>query len=215
MLFGSKAWCDDHICIEPDIGTRLTEASLSLRAAMTGILGPDAYNEQTFSQWFREGTALGLTWNLNTMSLSILPDKICHQESPDMLSASTTTRRELNKLPGSVRHVSTCILSARPFFQRIAALARTAPRFRAVTVTDDVRDDIRWFLSILAVDRLNLVPLARFSEQQDPEFYITMNASDRGLGAVFLLQNQYLQVEYTQREREEFAAFNATGEGDF
>ncbi|OWZ06519.1 hypothetical protein PHMEG_00021217 [Phytophthora megakarya] len=154
MLFDDKAWCDDHICIEPNIGSR---------AVMTGVLGPDACNEQNVSQWFREGTAFGLTWNLNTMSLSIPPDKI-----------SKAIRRLQNI----------------PLFQRITALARSASRFRAVTVTDDVRDDIRWFLSILAVDRLNLVPLALLYEQQDPEFYITMDASDR-------------------------VSFNATGEGDF
>lgn len=38
--FTCSAWCDDYICVKPDIGTRLPEANIALRSAMTEVLGP-------------------------------------------------------------------------------------------------------------------------------------------------------------------------------
>ncbi|OWZ01067.1 LOW QUALITY PROTEIN: hypothetical protein PHMEG_00027620 [Phytophthora megakarya] len=207
ILVDGKAWCDDHICIEPDIGTRLTEASLSLRAAMTGVLGPDACNEQNFSQWFREGTALGLTWNVNTMSLSISPDKISKAISrlQDTLSASTTFRRELNNLLGSLWHVSTCILSTRPFskeLQRWLGLHRvSARRYTLVPL----------HLGCGLIEFGTACPISRATRSQ-----ILHYDGCKWSGSVrrIPLQQQYLQVEYTQGEREEIAPFNTTGEVD-
>ncbi|KAJ8519817.1 hypothetical protein ON010_g18032 [Phytophthora cinnamomi] len=56
----SAAWCDDYICAEPDIGTRLGEADLAHRSEMIDVLGPHACNEDKFSQWFKSGKAIGL-----------------------------------------------------------------------------------------------------------------------------------------------------------
>eukprot|EP00644_Phytophthora_capsici_P013969 jgi/Phyca11/98814/e_gw1.3.382.1 len=143
--FDGKAWCDDHICIEPDVGSRLAEASVSLRTAMTTILGPHACNDEKFSPWFVEGKALGLQWNLSTMTLAMPTEKIqkAHRRVQELQQALTASRRQLNKLLGSLRHVATCVRAATPFFQRVSSLARRTSEFQPSVVTDEVREDLR------------------------------------------------------------------------
>ncbi|OWY98295.1 hypothetical protein PHMEG_00030972 [Phytophthora megakarya] len=38
--FDRKVWCDDHVSIEADVGSRLSETNMALRTAMTTVLGP-------------------------------------------------------------------------------------------------------------------------------------------------------------------------------
>ena len=74
--FDGKAWCDDHNCIESNIGSRLAEAELSLRQAMVDFLGPDSCNEEKFTSWFRTGKSLGLLWDIENLSISMPEAKI-------------------------------------------------------------------------------------------------------------------------------------------
>ncbi|ETK95461.1 hypothetical protein L915_01609 [Phytophthora nicotianae] len=100
--YDGKAWCDDHICIEPNIGSRLMEASISLRSAMVTILGPNACNEEKFTPWFTEGKALGLHWNLNLMTLSMPEDKITKalQRLSDLQAAQTASKNATKQVTG-------------------------------------------------------------------------------------------------------------------
>ncbi|ETM01899.1 hypothetical protein L917_01555, partial [Phytophthora nicotianae] len=215
--YDGKAWCDDHICIEPNIGSRLMEASISLRSAMVTILGPNACNEEKFTPWFTEGKALGLHWNLNLMTLSMPEDKITKalQRLSDLQAAQTASKTQLNKLLGSLRHVATCVRSAAPFFQRIASFARTTTRYRPSLVSDDVCDDLRWFTAILRVGRLNSVQLSRFVNAKDPDHHIHMDASDRGLCALWPARKEYLQLEFDADELQQIADFNGLTSDEF
>ncbi|OWZ17930.1 LOW QUALITY PROTEIN: hypothetical protein PHMEG_0008059 [Phytophthora megakarya] len=158
--FDGEAWCDKHAGIEVDVGSRLMEASIALRTAMVTVLGPYARNNETFTPWFTEGRALGFHWNLVKMMLSMLVDK-------------------LNNLLGSSRHVATWVRTVAPFYQRIAALARSTSRFYPTSISEEVRDVLRRFVAILRTDRLNSVPLSCFVDSQQPDYHIFMDASDR------------------------------------
>ncbi|KAG6944756.1 hypothetical protein JG687_00017674, partial [Phytophthora cactorum] len=74
--FDGKVWCDDHNCVEPDIGSRLGEAAIVLRRAMIRVLGPAACNEDFFTEWFSHGSALGLDWNLEQRTVSMPEAKL-------------------------------------------------------------------------------------------------------------------------------------------
>ncbi|ETN14855.1 hypothetical protein PPTG_07106 [Phytophthora nicotianae INRA-310] len=166
--FDAKTWCDDHNLIEPDIGSRLAEAELALRRSMTTILGPEAVNEDKFTQWDTKGKMLGLLWNIPCSLLSMPSEKITKALTriDDMLDQKNTTRQCIQKLLGSLRHVATCIPSARPFFQQLSSLTWGHRRYSAIPVTSAARDDLYWFRSILLHAEFNAVPLSRFSGSQ-------------------------------------------------
>ncbi|KAG6955657.1 hypothetical protein JG687_00011068 [Phytophthora cactorum] len=205
--FDSKAWWDDQILIEPDVGTRLVDANISIRAAMVGVLGPNACNEEKFSRWFRVGRALGLLWNLDKMTLSIPPEKIekARQRIRSMLVSPTTTRRRLNELLRSLRHVATCIPAAKAFFQRITTLAKRTPRFASVRVSTEAKEDFKWFCAVLYQSKLNAVPLSRFAQTEVPNWHVFMNASDFGLCCLLPARNEFIQVEFSALEKARIA----------
>jgi hypothetical protein len=69
-------WCDDHTCLEIDSGIRCFLANLSLRRAMSTVLGPGAVNERKFTSWNERGRALGLDWDTVSGTVAIPPDKL-------------------------------------------------------------------------------------------------------------------------------------------
>jgi hypothetical protein len=216
-FFDAKAWCDDHTCIEPDLGSRLEEANIALRSSMVSILGANACNEKKFTTWFQRGRALGLDWDLKKLIVSMPPEKIGKALSRirAIAGGETTTRTQLNKLMGSLRHVVTCIRPAASFVQRLAGLARSTPRFGSVPISAAVRDDLRWFLLILLTGRLNQVPLTRFTLRHEPDFEVHMDASDRGVCALLPARREFIQVEFAAHERRLIQEFNSTGANDF
>jgi hypothetical protein len=202
--FDGKVWCDDHVCVEQDVGTRLAESNVALRRAMTAVLGPTACNENKFSTWFTEGKALGLTWNTVKCTVSMPADKIAkaRTRASSLLTTSHTTRSKLMKLLGSLRHVATCVRPAAPFFQRVVSLLRATPRFGRHLISPGSREDIRWFLAILDRVQLHSIPLERFSATQEPSIHIHMDASDIGLCALWPARKEYLQVRFDPVEQQ-------------
>lgn len=215
--FDAKTWCDDHNLIEPDIGSRLPEANLALRRAMTTILGPEAVNEEKFTAWQRGGKMLGLMWDIPSLTLSMPPEKVDKAllRINAMLSHDTTTQQTLRQLLGSLRHVVTCIPSAKPFFQQLSALTWGPRRYAPVTITQGARDDLYWFRSILLTAELNSVPLSRFSGSHQIDYEIFMDASDFGLCALFPARREYIQVRFNQEELLLIAKFRSAGSGDY
>lgn len=133
----------------------------------------------------------------------------------EMARRLKATRTQLQKLMGSLRHVVTCVRAAAPFFQRIADLTRRAPRFGVILVSAGAKDDLRWFELVLSTGALNAIPLARFVRRHEPDYHIQMDASDRGLCALFPARQQFLQVEFNYEELQLIEEFNRSGDGDF
>lgn len=103
--FDGKAWCDDHNCIEPDIGSRLMEAYISLWSAMIAVLGPASCNGEKFTPWFVSKKALGLEWDLARQTKSMTEQKIqkATRRTMEMLQGEHTTRIKLHQLLGTLR----------------------------------------------------------------------------------------------------------------
>ncbi|KAJ8556596.1 hypothetical protein ON010_g9370 [Phytophthora cinnamomi] len=180
------------------------------KANLTPNRGPDACNDKKFSKWFVRGRSLGLDWDLGAHTVSIPRDKVdkARRRILATLNSVNTTRTMLLKFLGSLRHVLTCIRSAASFFQRVSTLAKRAPRFSAVGVSEQAKDDLRWFDLILTIGRLNAIPLQRFTRRDEPSFEIFMAASDRGLCALFPVQQEYLQVRFDTNELELIRGIN-------
>ena len=214
--FDGKVWCDDHNCVDPAIGTRLEEAAVSLRCAMVRILGPNACNEQKFTDWFDVGTTLGLVWDIPNKELSMPRSKILKAITrlEQMVVSVSTTCTKCNQLVGSLRHVATFVRTAAPFMLRLAALARRAPRYLSVATSQGAKEDAKWFLAILRASNLNRIPLTRFIQSTAPSIDIFMDACDQGLCALFPARQQFLQVQFDDAELRLIQQFKAGSPSD-
>jgi len=150
--FDGKAWCDAHVAVEHDVDTRLAEADLSLRTAMTAVIGPDACNEELFSVWFTQGKALGLCWDTRNLTVTMPPEKISKARNRiyEMLSKTSPTRSALQKLLGSLRYVSTCVRAATLFFQRVAEVPLALAAFVSSLDVRMILSDFWLFFSLHA-----------------------------------------------------------------
>ncbi|KAJ8556772.1 hypothetical protein ON010_g9193 [Phytophthora cinnamomi] len=100
--FGPNTWCDDHTCAEVDTGSRCFEANLALRHAMATVLGPEAVNEDKFTNWSTNTKSLGLLWNTTRNTVSIPQEKIA-QARARILGVYTVKRLQLRLYTNSRR----------------------------------------------------------------------------------------------------------------
>ncbi|RLN51270.1 hypothetical protein BBJ28_00023444 [Nothophytophthora sp. Chile5] len=207
--FAGNMWCDDHTCIELDTGIRCYEANLSLRRAMTTVLGPTAINERKFTGWFEHGKALGLIWDTSRGTVSIPPDKIekaCGRVR-DALHSATVSKTSLERLLGSLRHFATCCPSARAFFQRLQTLATSTRRHHHRPLSASALEDLRWFRAILSKDeRFNGIPVSTFGRISSPSVHVHMDASNDGLCALDPALRQFIRLQFTSETKASIAA---------
>ncbi|ETK84885.1 hypothetical protein F441_10370 [Phytophthora nicotianae CJ01A1] len=109
----------------------------------------------------------------------------------------------------------TCIRPAASFFQRIAEQACLSPRFGSTSISQDVTEDLRWFELILQRGRLNSIPLVQFASRSAPNYHVQMDASDRGLCALFPAHKQFFQLEFDHAQRQLIREFNQSGNNEF
>lgn len=110
---------DDHIMIETDQNDRCAIANDVLRLA---VLGPEAINDAKFASWSHQVHALGLAWDTVVRTVSMPPAKITKALLliDGLATQASASRKQVAQLLGSLRHVCSCLRSAKPFYQRIA-----------------------------------------------------------------------------------------------
>jgi hypothetical protein len=134
--FFQYEWVDDHVMIEASIGQRCRIAEDVLRLAMLAVLGPNAINEPKFTPWSTSARILGLDWDSSARTVSMPPDKIAkalHRVTEARKTPAKIATVQLQRLLGSLRHVSACLRAARPFYQRLHNVCARAPRFGYVS----------------------------------------------------------------------------------
>ena len=115
---------------------------------------------------------------------------------------------------GVLRHVATCIRPARPFLQRLRQREINLHRFRYVTVSDDMRQDLFWWWQILHSPLLNGVSLEYFHALPNPDVVVEIDACDYGLCALDMKAKQALTYQFSSQELrliERFKAGEANG----
>ncbi|ETI56158.1 hypothetical protein F443_01250 [Phytophthora nicotianae P1569] len=107
-------------------------------------LGPEAINEDNFTMWKTEGKMFGLMLNIPNSILLMPPEKVSKAlvRINSMLDQATTSQQNIRKLLGSLRHVVTCIPSAKPFLQQLSGLTWGPRRYGPIPVTAAARDDL-------------------------------------------------------------------------
>jgi hypothetical protein len=80
---------------------------------------------------------------------------------------------------------------------------QTCPR--SAKIPDDVRDDLNWFLAVLALQqKFNSIPVEYFACIQPPSREVMMDASDTGLCALEPQLRQFIRVQFTEAVRRTF-----------
>ncbi|OWY97416.1 hypothetical protein PHMEG_00032055, partial [Phytophthora megakarya] len=207
--FVGNYWCDDHTCLEVDTGTRCAEANWALRKAIATVLGPTAINEKKFTGWSTELKALGLMWNTVSGTVAIPDDKIARAQLriQELIHADKSTLSAINKLLGSLRYVSTCFPPAQAFYQNLQVFATTLPRLHiAHPLPKAVREDLRWYLAVLAQGKkFNSIPVENFAQLLPPSRHVFMDASDTGVCVLEPQLKQYIRVQFSEVVRQTFA----------
>ncbi|KAE9138759.1 hypothetical protein PF010_g838 [Phytophthora fragariae] len=162
--FFNYDWVDDHVNIEPDVGTRCADAERSLRYAMAAVMGPRAVHEDKFTAWRPRQKVLGLMFDTSHETVSISPDKITKAKRivSQAYHASRLSRTMMRSLLGSLRHVATCVRPAQAFLQRLRAGEKNLHRCAHVTITPSMREDLIWWWHILCHPTINGVRLNCF-----------------------------------------------------
>nr|KAE8935098.1 hypothetical protein PF009_g14946 [Phytophthora fragariae] len=201
--FYCYTWVDDDVLVEQDHDDRLELCEVALRLAMLAVLGPRSINEPKFTHWSTQSRALGLDWDTTTRTVSMPPDKIAKAllRIRELLQSPGVSRTSLSQVLGSLRHVCSCIRSARPFFQRIAALYRRSPRWSRRPLSAGAKLDVLWFEYILVHGQLQGAPLRYFGALSEPDVHIYMDASDSGLCALHPASQAFLRVQFDEEER--------------
>ncbi|KAE8970095.1 hypothetical protein PR001_g27307, partial [Phytophthora rubi] len=196
-FFGYE-WVDDHILIEPDRDNRLELAESTLRLSMMAVLGPNSINDAKFSPWSTELQALGLVWNTVDRTVSMPLDKVqkCRGRVEALLCAERATKQQLQKLLGSLRHLTTCLRSAKPFFQQLQSACTRLQSFQSVRLNDSSRRDLQWFYHILSDGHLDNLPLRFFGTLPVPTINLYMDASDAGLVVLHPSRNEFIQIRF-------------------
>ncbi|OWZ16827.1 LOW QUALITY PROTEIN: hypothetical protein PHMEG_0009327 [Phytophthora megakarya] len=130
-------------------------------------------------------------------------------------SQTKATKTELMKLLGSLRHVCTCIRSARPFYQCLQLMMQTASRFGHVELSVAAALDLRWFSNILQHGHLQNLPLAIFGNcSLVVDWNIYMDASNMGLAVLNPAVNEFIQRKFDADELSKINATSGTDEDD-
>ena len=202
-------WVDDHVNVAVCVDTNLEECEFSLRQAMINILGAHAINEEKFSGWHTNLKILGLLFDTEDLSIAMPADKVDKAKRLvcSTYHASTITVTQYRSLMGSLRHVATCIRSARPFLQRLRQQEASLQRRHRVPVTTDMQQDLVWWWHMLHSPTLNRVSMLFFHNQPSIDLEVVMDASDSGLCAYISARREYLVYDFNEAERRHISEF--------
>lgn len=201
--FSALAWCDDHIGVEPDLGSRLAEADISLRGAMVSVLGPLAINDKKFTPFFQHGKVLGLDWDLQQFTLGLPTEKLSRGVAriASVLKDDAVSRSRADRLMGSLRYLSLCCVSARSFVGSLSRRLGSIHRFKRHLLTPADRADLKWAACTLLSGELTSVSLRIFTKSQPVDYHLFMDASDLGLCALNPRLQSYFTISFSAEER--------------
>lgn len=201
--FYSYHWVDDHVNVVSGPQEACDEADRSLRRAMTVVLGPYAVNEDKFTNWHHRLKVLGIIFDSVTCTVSMPSEKIAKARLRimDAHQSASLSITELRSLLGSLRHVATCVRPARAFLQRLRGAQLGHARTHRLPVSSSMREDLLWWLHILASDGLNGVPLQYFADEPPADVVVYMDASNYGLCALDITRRHCLTYSFSSNER--------------
>ncbi|ETM97156.1 hypothetical protein PPTG_20490 [Phytophthora nicotianae INRA-310] len=182
--FVGNVWCNDHTCVEIDLGSRCHDANIALRRAMAAILGPSAINNEKFMEWSQVNKALELVWNTSEGTVSIPLCKLQKTECRvhKLLEDGRSTRRDFNSVLGVMRHVSICFPPARAFYQLLHTTSGGS------------------VLSLLETTASMVYRWPQFANIAEPDIHVYTDACDNGLCALDPSRREFIRLKFSPDE---------------
>ncbi|KAJ8577896.1 hypothetical protein ON010_g1314 [Phytophthora cinnamomi] len=185
----------DHLPIEVETRDRLELAEATLRHAMLAILGPNAINEEKFSQCEPRLKFLGLIRDTAKYTVSMPNDKITKALSRvrKLKQSKSVTKSDLTLLLGRLRHICSCLRTAKPFYQQLQAACDRVPRHGVAKLTLGAKTNLELLEHVLAVGHLQELPLSIFgSHEPVAHLHLYMDASNLGLAVLNRPVNEFI-----------------------
>ena len=176
---GHSVWnyIDDFLCISVPSKIEKTYTRLQELLAELGL----SVSDKKLVPPSTRVTCLGIVIDTTEFTMSIPTEKL--QAVKDLCSQwcfkQKCTKRELQSLLGSLLYVAKCVKYARFFLNRMLQLLRQNVNARSITVTEEFKRDLNWFLKFLnvynGVSFFNYVPAKT----------VHLDACPTGLGAIW------------------------------
>ncbi|OWZ18817.1 hypothetical protein PHMEG_0007024 [Phytophthora megakarya] len=130
-------------------------------------------------------------------------DKIAKAEAivTSTIRRSALGQNEYRSLLGCLRHVATCIRPARAFLQWLREHERYLHHWKTIPATNNIREDLLWWLRVLQVGTLNGVSLEYFNDLPAVDIIVEMDASDAGQCAIVRADTLVLTYAFNTHER--------------
>ncbi len=130
------------------------------------VLGKTACNEDKFTRWSRRCKALGLIFDLETLTVTMPASKIAKIVGRllALLDSFTVSVLQMHETMGLLCYLGTCIQVARPFYNRLQAFLGVLENVdRPLKLHQAQAEDIRWLLSLFQSDALHNMSMARLA----------------------------------------------------
>jgi hypothetical protein len=216
--FHNLVYCDDHIMFGHSGRFETLVSDIALRRAMVMVLGTTACNEDKFTRWSRRCKALGLIFDLETLTVTMPAPKIAKIVGRllALLDSSTVSVRQMRETMGLLRYLGTCIPVARPFYNRLQAFLSVLEKVaRPLRLHQAQAEDIRWLLALFQSEALRDMSMARLAGAIPPHDSINMDASDLGVCGVWHTQRSYFAVRWSRDEQERIEKFKTQTDTSF
>jgi hypothetical protein len=164
--FHNLVYCDDHIMFDHSGHFETLVSDISLRRAMVMVLRTTACNEDKSTRWSRRCKALGLIFDLETLTVTMSAPKIAKIVGRllALTDSSTVSVLQMRETMGLLRYLGTCIPVARPFYNRLQAFLGVLEKVvRPLMLHQAQAEDIRWLLSLFQSDALQNMSLAHLA----------------------------------------------------
>ena len=208
--FKNLTYCDDHILMGRLGSLRLSAAAIALRRSMVLVLGTKACNNEKFTDWACSTKALGLMFDLSTMTVSMPADKISKVVGrlSKILSAGTVKLKSVRETLGLLRYLGMCVPVAKPFFNRLQGFQTVLENVTMpLKLPEGPRQDTRWLLALFRSNAFQEISLRRLAGVIDPHESIHMDASDWGVCAVWHAKKLFLAVPWNTEEKKRIQEF--------
>ena len=137
---------------------------------------------------------LGIMIDTNQMVLEVSPDRLQELFSllQDWVERVSVTKKQTQSLVGVLNFVAICVKPGRIFMSRILNFLRTCPELGECLIPDELRADIRWWLTFLPFyNGISVIPDRDWS---DPDDIIACDACLTGAGGWY--QGQYFHATF-------------------
>ena len=203
-MFGKKLgvsfWVDDgnFIC---DCGYgEAMQMEFAIILVIRLVFGLDGDNKKKTQSWCRQMETMGLCYDLD-LGIVKVPERKLNKlirKLEDMLDKGMMTRKILDSVVGSGRHIGAVYRGIRPFWDMLTyAQCKMKPWYRARKIPAVLRESVNVLIEILRLPQMNVgVPIEFVAGAAKEDVTLLMDASDVGLCVIWPHKKEYVQYMF-------------------